>query len=117
MLTGFFTAFISMGLGNSGAGYFMFLLIGFAFFWLQGNSIKFLKSKSLFKQLCLSTAQVYSPFLLVYIYGIGMAVGSGGRDSEEGAIFMVILGGILYVLFWLPYFRKLHLRNRALPSS
>jgi hypothetical protein len=89
----------------------------FAFLLFQTFGILRLKTKQSLKVISLSTLQVYSPFFLFYLFSM---VGLGNMNGVDFSIFSIItisLGSAIYIAFFLPFFRKMHLRLQALPKE
>jgi hypothetical protein len=114
MILGFVSALIGFGGGELAV---VAPLLVFAFLLFQTLGISRLKTKQSLKVISLSTLQVYSPFFLFYLFSM---VGLGNMNAVEFSIFSIItitLGSVIYVAFFLPFFRKMHLCLQALPKE
>lgn len=110
----FVTGMLGLALGGSAIkGILRLMPVGTSILLLfHVSGIVALKKRSLFRKLSLVTLQVYSPFSL-----LGLVALIGYHLEFMEVVFLISLGVIVYLTVFLPTFRQLHLRLRALPSE
>jgi hypothetical protein len=92
----------------------------FIFLLIQASGVSRLKAKQNLKVIALSTLQVYSPFFLLCMFSI-IELATLGYINQYyfsiGATIIIALGCVIYIAFFLSFFRKLHLQFQALPKA
>lgn len=112
-------AFISAMTSQHGDGIAIIgVVAAFGFFLFQSYQINTLRVFSRFKIFALMFANVMSPFmfiLLAVFWSKFVSHNYGATEMTEK--FGLIAGMLLHILIFMPFFRKMYLKMRALPRS
>ncbi|MFT5916873.1 MAG: hypothetical protein ACI81T_003383, partial [Bacteroidia bacterium] len=116
MSSGISTAFLGVGSGIFGGGLLPVIII--MILVIYAFKIPKLRSKNKISIVCLATLHIHSPFLLYHIASL-LSIYSFSSEFGHDNTFALIsaIGCTFYLLFFLPLFRKLHLRLHALPNE
>lgn len=111
-------SFVRVAVGGGEIFFFGSILLAFIFFMFKSYQINYLQVFSRLRLFTLMFANALSPFVILVLMALVKNIfDSPFYFSHHTFEFGLATGALVYIIIFMPFFRKMYLKMRALPRS